>query len=47
MQKNMKRKYESPRSETVELKLAHRLLAGSITEKDPEQFPSGEGTPDD
>lgn len=43
----MRRKYESPRNETVELKFVHQLLAGSNTEKDPEPFPSGEGTPDD
>ena len=41
----MKRKYESPQSESVELKYTHHLLAGSETE--PEPHPSGEGTPDD
>ncbi len=41
----MKRKYESPQSESVELKISYRLLAGSETE--PEPHPSGEGTPDD
>lgn len=47
MQSNMKRKYETPKCKTIELKFSHRLLAGSNQEKDPEPFPSGEGTPDD
>lgn len=48
MQRNMKKKYESPCVKTVELKYKHQILIGSpYTEEDPEPFPIGEGFPDD
>ena len=43
----MKRKYESPQSEIVELKFVHRILTNSDLEKEPEVDESGEGIPDD
>ena len=46
MQRNMKRKYESPQSETIELKHVHPLLVDSDTEKEPVEEESGEGMPD-
>ena len=47
MQRYIKRKYESPQSEIVELKFVHRILTNSDLEKEPDVDESGEGVPDD
>lgn len=47
MQRNMKRKYESPQIETDELKLVHLLLVNSDKHQEPDEEESGEGIPDD